>query len=181
LGRPFKPPVVFNLASQDWLCIADGSRQGEAQKFFAPNADLAAWTPVSVPHDQKPAVGQTAEPWKSVGPAWFRKSFTLPAAQSGREMTLVFWVDAEESAFVWINGHEMVHSATPRRGFSRLREYVVPAGVLREKNVLAIEVINAFGLGGLPRGPLQLDARGASPYYHQDYDADDNPFLWFPW
>jgi beta-galactosidase len=181
LGVPFKSPAVFDLAGQDWLCIADGSRQGEAKKFFAQSADLTAWTPASVPHDLKPAAGQTATPWKSPGPAWFRKSFTLPAAQSGKEMTLALWVDAEESVFVWINGHELVRCAEPRQGFSRLREYVVPAGLLREKNVLAIEVINVFGLGGLPRGPLQLDARDASPYYHPDYDADDNPFHWFPW
>jgi hypothetical protein len=62
-----------------------------------------------------------------------------------------------------------------------LREYVVPAGVLRAEDVLTIEVINVFGVGGLPRGPLRLDVRGASPYYHPDYDVDDNPFLWFPW
>jgi hypothetical protein len=94
---------------------------------------------------------------------------------------LVLWVDAEESVFAWINGHELIRCAEPRQGFSRLREYVVPAGVLQATNVLAIEVINAFGLGGLPRGPLRLDARGVSPYYHPDYDADDNPFLWYPW
>ncbi len=181
LGVPFKPPAVFDLAGRDWLCIADGSRQGEARKFFAESVDLTAWTPASVPHDLKPAVGQTAAPWKSPGPAWLRKSFMLPAAQVGKEMALVLWVDAEESAFVWIDGHELVRCAEPRQGFSRLREYLVPAGLLREKNVLAIEVINVFGLGGLPRGPLRLDARDASPYYHPDYDADDNPFHWFPW
>jgi len=91
------------------------------------------------------------------------------------------WVDAEESAYVWVNGKELVRYSEPRQGFSRLREYVVPAGTLREQNVLVIEVINLFGVGGLPRGPLQLEARGASPYYHPDYDADDNPFLWYPW
>ena len=163
------------------MCIADGARQGEAKKFFALSADLTAWTPASVPHDLKPAAGQTATPWKSPGPTWFRKSFMLPAAQAGKEMTLVLWVDGEESAFVWINGHELVRCAAPRQGFSRLREYVVRAGVLREKNVLAIEVINVFGSGGLPRGPLRLEARGASSCYHPDYDADDNSFLWFPW
>jgi len=76
----------------------------------APSADLTAWTPATVPRDLKPAAGQTATPWKSPGPAWFRKSFTLPAAQSGQEMTLVLWVDAEESAFAWINGHELVEN-----------------------------------------------------------------------
>jgi beta-galactosidase len=181
LAVPFQPPATFDLAGQDWLCIADGSRQGETKKFFAPDADLALWTPASVPHDLKPAAGQTVQPWKSAGSAWFRKGFTLPAAQAGKELTLVLWVDAEESVFAWINGRELVRSAQPRRGFSRLREYIVPAGLLREKNVLAIEVINAFGLGGLPHGPLRLEARQSSPYYHSDYDADDNPFLWYPW
>jgi beta-galactosidase len=181
LSVPFKAPATFDLAGQDWLCIADGSKQGEAKKFFAQSADLTAWTPASVPQDLKPAAGQTVQPWKSTGSTWFRKSFTLPAEQSGKELTLVLWVDAEESVFVWINGHELVRCAEPRQGFSRLREYVVPAGVLRAEDVLAIEVINVFGVGGLPRGPLRLDVRGASPYYHPDYDADDNPFLWFPW
>jgi hypothetical protein len=26
---------------------------------------------------------------------------------------------------------------------------------------------------------LRLEARDAGPYYHPDYDADDNPFLWY--
>ena len=108
LSVPFQSAGRLRPGRPDWLCIADGSRQGEAKKFFAPSADLTAWTPASVPHDLKPAAGQTAQPWKSAGPAWFRKSFTLPAAQSGKEMTLALWVDAEESAFVWINGHELV-------------------------------------------------------------------------
>jgi hypothetical protein len=181
LGVPFKSPVEFDLAGRDWLCIGDSSKQGEANKFFAQDADLTAWTPASVPNDLKPAAGQKAKPWRSVGAAWFRKSFTLPAAQSGKEMTLVLWVDAEESAFLWMNGHELVRCAEPRLGFSRLREYVVPAHTLREKNVLAIEVVNVFGPGGLPHGPLRLDACGASPYYYPDYDSDDNPFHWFPW
>jgi beta-galactosidase len=181
LSVPFQSLAAVELAGRNWLCIADGAKQGEAKQFFAPNADLSGWTPASVPQDLKPAAGQTAQPWKSAGPAWFRKDFTLPTVPSGNEMILALWVDAEEAVFVWINGRELVRCSAPRQGFGRLREYVVPTGVLREQNLLAIEVVNMFGVGGLPHGPVRLEARGASPYYHPDQDADDNPFLWYPW
>jgi hypothetical protein len=175
-------PESIDLASPDqWLGRHDPAHDGERRELFRAEADLSEWIVQPVPHDAAPAGRQVERLWSQPGSLWLRRSFAVPPGGVGQPATLVLRLDAEEVAFVWINGREIVHCDEPREGRGRIREYYLPPDLLAPQNVLTIRVHNFFGSGGLPRGPLRLDFRPPSPLYHHDRDADDNPFRWFPW
>ncbi|HEX6558070.1 MAG TPA: glycoside hydrolase family 3 C-terminal domain-containing protein, partial [Longimicrobiales bacterium] len=89
------------------------------------------------------------------GVAWYRTSFMLSAAEAGQPARLSLGpIDDDE--ITWINGSEVGRTS----GYTRLRSYDIPAGVLRTgRNVLALRVADGGGGGG-PWGD-------ASQYYLQ--------------
>jgi beta-galactosidase len=78
-------------------------------KFSKPDFDDSAWRTLDVPHDwgiegpfMQDLAGSTGKlPWSGTG--WYRKKFTLPAADAGRRTYLEF-DGAMSYALVWCNG-----------------------------------------------------------------------------
>ncbi|GAB4018639.1 glycoside hydrolase family 95 protein [Spirosoma koreense] len=162
--------------------------------------DDSSWKTMAVP---------TAEGWEKAGPrqaglegldgaVWFRTSFDLPQAWSGKDVVLDMGRIRDQD-FTYLNG-ELIGTS---EGITKNRRYKISAAKLHVgKNQLAIQVINLFDKGGFigvktsqptfvvyPDGqqptdgvPLnqpfrywvQDDAPPASPHYQADYQPFGN-------
>lgn len=88
---------------------------GEAQGAESPSFDDAKWRKLDVPHDwsielpydsKMPGGGGVG--YLPGGIGWYRKSFTLPESDKGKEIAIDFdgvYMDSQ----VWINGHLLGH------------------------------------------------------------------------
>jgi len=98
--------------------------------------------------------------WKSrVGAAWFRRRFTLTAAQAkkGATFSLGVFDDMDQT---WVNGVPVGGTSD----WAAQRVYAVPPGVLRPGvNEIVIYVLNTYGPGGFagPAEKVHLDIAGA--------------------
>jgi len=88
----------------------EGKEPGTDVPYTQPGFDDNGWRGVNLPHDwgvegpfKQEYPGETGKlPWWGVG--WYRKHFTVPAADQGRQVSLE--VDgAMAYATVWLNGH----------------------------------------------------------------------------
>lgn len=79
------------------------------------------------------------------GVVWLRKSFTVTAADAGKEATLELAM-IDDSDETYVNGVR----AGSTRGYSEKRIYRIPAGILKEgNNVVAVRVEDTGGGGGI--------------------------------
>ena len=84
---------------------------GEAQGAESPSFDDAKWRKLDVPHDwsiEQPydpkMLGGSSVGYLPGGIGWYRKAFTLPESDKGKEIAIDFdgvYMDSQ----VWINGH----------------------------------------------------------------------------
>jgi beta-galactosidase len=109
-----------------------------------PGFDDAAWRKLDLPHDwgiegpfNQAYPGETGKlPWWGVG--WYRKHFTLPAADAGRRVYLD--IDGAMShAVVWVNGHYV--GGWPY-GYASWRVDLTPYAKPGGDNVVAIRLDN---------------------------------------
>ncbi|WP_075796247.1 beta-galactosidase GalB [Massilia putida] len=109
-----------------------------------PGFDDAAWRKLDLPHDwgiegpfKQAYPGETGKlPWWGVG--WYRKHFTLPAADAGRRVYLD--IDGAMShAAVWVNGHYV--GGWPY-GYASWRVDLTPYAKPGGDNVVAIRLDN---------------------------------------
>lgn len=131
--------------------------KGEVADAQNPTFDDSQWRTLDLPHDwsiedlpnQKEGeiVGPFDKNSKGVfftgfvqgGTGWYRKSFTVPESDQGKDFSIYFdgvYMETE----VWLNGHllgEHKHGYTPF--YFSLNEYLNPAG---QENVLAVLVKN---------------------------------------
>jgi len=112
-------------------------------EYSTPGFDDSAWPVMELPGY-----------WESNGLpgfdgiVWFRKEFDLPAAFKGKDLVIHLGaIDDMDATFV--NGIKV--GAILKSGFYSLsREYIIPAKILKkEKNVIAVEVIDLTGGGGI--------------------------------
>ena len=105
--------------------------------------DDRSWKTMAVP---------TADGWEKAEPGlagldgavWFRTSFNLPQAWTGKDVLLDMGRIRDQD-FTYLNG-ELIGSD---EGITKNRRYKIPAAKLRVgKNQLAIQVINLFDKGG---------------------------------
>ena len=121
-----------------------GAAPGENLAWVRPDFDDRGWRLLDLPHDwgvESPFIqdlpGETGKlPWWGV--AWYRKSFELPASDSGKRIFLD--VDGAMSyATVWLNGRFV--GGWPY-GYASWRLDLTPYIVAGGKNVLVIRVDN---------------------------------------
>lgn len=97
------------------------------------------------------------------GIAYYRKRFVVPAALQGKELYLVLG-KIDDFDKVYLNGEliarveelEQYSRFRRDRAYSLLRIYKIPDGVLRNKNLISIEVNDTYGMGGIYEGPVGL-------------------------
>jgi beta-galactosidase len=138
------------LFDRDWRF-----QHGDAPGADAPGFDDSGWRQLNLPHDWmiEGVKGAKAEdmdgPFDKGSPAgaggayldggvgWYRKTFTLPAADEGKEVTLLF-DGAYMNADVWLNGQ---HLGTHPYGFTSFYYDITPALKYgADTNVLAVRL-----------------------------------------
>src|SRR5438046_2110986 len=120
---------------------------GDLSGAEAPGFDDSGWRTLDLPHDwsiegefseSNPAgVGGGALPG---GIGWYRKTFTVPSANSGR-LTFVDFDGVYRNSEVWINGHSL---GKRPYGYSSFRHELTPyLHVGAAPNVIAVRVDNS--------------------------------------
>jgi sialate O-acetylesterase len=124
-----------------------------AAEWMKPDIDDGDWKTVAVPRE-----------WGSTelggfdGEAWFRTTFEVPAAWSGKDLTLSLG-PIDDMDITWVNGREVGRTMTAGN-WQTPRVYKVPADCLRRgANVLAVRVLDTQGGGGLTGEPAQVHVR----------------------
>jgi len=114
--------------------------EGVAKGWLKAKADDAGWPTMTLPTFWEAAGYESVD-----GVFYFRRQFTLTAAQAAGEATLYLGAIDDGDVTV-INGNEV--GATPN-AYSEPRVYEIPSGVLRAgENTLAIRVSDGGGGGG---------------------------------
>jgi sialate O-acetylesterase len=86
------------------------------------------------------------------GTVWFRRTFELTSAQTGKDLALHLGpIDDRDTT--WVNGVRVGGDAH----FDRNRDYTIPSSALHEgTNVIAIRVLDTGGAGGVDGKPEQM-------------------------
>ena len=122
----------------------------EARTFANADLNTSQWQSMNVPTDWEWGGLPTLD-----GTVWFRREVMLPETGPIKNMTLnIGSVDDDDSTYV--NG-QFVGST---KGL-RARAYALPEGLLKPgRNVIAVQVIDRGGVGGLMGQPEQLRLSG---------------------
>jgi beta-galactosidase len=121
---------------------ADGTSIPEPQGIEQPGFDDVSWRKLDLPHDwaiegpfRIDLSGETGKlPFKGIG--WYRKSFTLPAEDQGKQVFVDF-DGAMAYAEVWLNGN---YVGTWPYGYSSFRMNLTPFIKFGEANVMAVRL-----------------------------------------
>ena len=136
-SRP-QPPRERLPFDHDWRFL-----QGDPGGAEATDYDAAAWRTIDVPHDwsiegkmdpKSPAGGSGG--FFPGGIGWYRRSFTAPAAWSGKRVTVEF-EGVYMNATVYLNGHEL---GTHPYGYTSFFFDLTPHLQSGTNNVLAVRV-----------------------------------------
>lgn len=145
-GHPFDPKLDFNNGLGYFSYLA---KTGYGDGAAAANFDDRAWRQLDLPHDwavEQPfsekasfshgfkAIGR---PFPNASVGWYRKSFTVPATDLGRRLSLEF-DGVFRNSIVWVNGHYL---GTEPSGYSSFQydisDYLNYDG---KPNVIAVRV-----------------------------------------
>ena len=121
---------------------ADASRIEEPKNLESVKFNDNNWEKLSLPHDwaitgpfRIELEGATGKlPWKGVG--WYRKHFTLPAADAGKQIFVDF-DGAMANAKIWLNGK---YVGTWPYGYNSFRMDLTPYIKAGHENVLAVRL-----------------------------------------
>ena len=121
---------------------ADASRIEEPKNLEGVKFNDNDWKKLSLPHDwavtgpfRIELEGATGKlPWKGVG--WYRKHFTLPAADAGKQIFVDF-DGAMANAKIWLNGK---YVGTWPYGYNSFRMDLTPYIKVGQENILAVRL-----------------------------------------
>jgi sialate O-acetylesterase len=123
-----------------WQNAISNEDPGIVNKWYLNDANVTDWKKMKIPQTWEGAGLPALD-----GVVWFRKEFTLNAADAGKE-ALISLGPIDDSDETYLNGVKIGQT----NQYNALREYKVPAGTLKEgKNVISIKVIDTGGGGGL--------------------------------
>jgi sialate O-acetylesterase len=123
------------------------------------------------------------------GIAFYRKRFLLPASLQGKELYLVLG-KIDDFDKVYLNGEligrveelEQYSRFRRDRAYSLMRIYKIQAGLLRNKNLVSVEVNDTYGMGGIYEGPVGIVTRDAALKIggkHRENNFSDRSFsIW---
>jgi len=97
------------------------------------------------------------------GTAFYRKRFLVSTSLLGKELYLVVG-KIDDFDKVYLNGEligrveelEQYSRFRRDRSYTLMRIYKIPAGLLRNKNVVSVEVNDTYGAGGIYEGPVGI-------------------------
>ena len=118
--------------------LADGTNEGRAKGWAAPDFDDSGWRDVSTGFTLEKACQA-----RTGGIYWVRKAVELPAASAGKGFTLQLAYLAEEYDTVYFNGEQVGSiGKKPPLFYSAPRSYQVPGRLVRAgRNVIAARFV----------------------------------------
>ncbi len=135
------------LFDDNWLFSrfglqADGTSISEPENLQIPEANDASWRKLDLPHDwaiegpfRIELKGETGKlPYQGIG--WYRKHFTVPAEDAGKQLFLDF-DGAMANAQVWLNGK---YVGTWPYGYNSFRMDLTPFLKFGEENMVAVRL-----------------------------------------
>jgi len=132
-------PKAYPRQLAEWYRTNDPGSAAQPA-WSGESLDTTLWKPMKLP-----TYWQHADLPGFNGMVWFRKEINLPDAWQGKSARLhLDTIDDQDTT--WVNGVEVGGMTS----FADVRNYVVPAGVLKPgRNVIAIRVLDTGGLGGI--------------------------------
>ena len=120
----------------------DGTRVEEPKNLESTNQKDASWQKLNLPHDwaiagpfRSDITGETGKlPWRGIG--WYRKHFTVPAADKGKQIFVDF-DGAMANAKIWLNGQ---YVGTWPYGYSSFRMDLTPYIKAGQENIIAVRL-----------------------------------------
>ena len=120
----------------------DGTRLEEPKDLENTNQKDASWQKLNLPHDwaiagpfRSDITGETGKlPWRGIG--WYRKHFTVPAADKGKQIFVDF-DGAMANAKIWLNGQ---YVGTWPYGYSSFRMDLTPYIKPGQENIIAVRL-----------------------------------------
>jgi beta-galactosidase len=113
--------------------------KGDVAGAQAPTFNDSAWASVSTPHTWNATDGSDGGNNYYRGIGWYRRHYTVPAADTGKQLYLQF-AGANQVADVWVNGTYLGQHAG---GYARFRFNATSAFHAGQDNVIAVKVNNA--------------------------------------
>ncbi|MGD0125311.1 MAG: glycoside hydrolase family 2 TIM barrel-domain containing protein [Terriglobia bacterium] len=144
-GVPDGPVTIKHPLDGEWHFRLDPKNEGEAQGWRLPSASREGWSTVTVPHTWQ----ISEESAGYLGVAWYRRSFDVPEAWSGKAIRLEFEA-VYHSATVWVNGQPVGNHL--RKGYTSFTVDITAAVVSGRTNLVTVKVDNSFDQNMLPRG-----------------------------
>jgi beta-galactosidase len=148
LASAVAPPLLAQGASPRQRLLMDyGWRftTGDATGAAAAAFDDASWRSVDLPHDwsiegpyDSAATTTGRGGYLPTGIGWYRRTFTVPRAWRGREVTVAF-DGVYQNSDVWINGHHLGHRPNGYVSF----HYDLTPYLVQGENVVAVRVDNS--------------------------------------
>ncbi len=146
---PISPQIAPQTCAESlngvWLFKLDPGKEGEAQRWYRPDARGEGWSEVTVPHTWQ----LSAQSEAYLGNAWYRRTFDAPGDWRDKVVRIRFEA-AYHSAKVWLNGKPV--GAHIGKGYTA---FVVDASsALRwgASNEVVVSVDNSLNERMLPRG-----------------------------
>ena len=131
-----------------------GFEQGLAKASY----DDAAWKAMQIPNNWE----NTAKEMRGLdGVVWFRKTVTVPADWSGKELSLKVG-KVDDVDVTYFNGEKVGEMGRDSKKFNVQRDYTVPGKLVKAgKNTIAVRVTDSSGGGGIWNGTLSVSRKDA--------------------
>ncbi|MXV14560.1 glycoside hydrolase family 2 protein [Hufsiella ginkgonis] len=171
------------LLGQGWKMQSAVTDPASAEAISKENYDVRSWYPVSVPttiiggllankvYDFDPFMGRNferlADP-KLDRPWWFRREFTLPASENGKQVVLTLH-GINYKANIWLNGIKIADSTETKGPFRIIKLNITKQIKNNGVNVLAAEILRPFN-PNKSNGDLAIDYADWI-HYSPDYNG----------
>ena len=132
--------VTLDLGGE-WRFALDPSRQGEADRWFAPDLDDRRWDRVDVPH-----CWPLDPRYQYTGSAWYRRTFPPSGSLEPRHARIEFGA-VFARARVWLNGTWL---GAHEGGYTPFGFDVASVLLSDKPNVLSVEVDNSWSTKTMP-------------------------------
>jgi exo-1,4-beta-D-glucosaminidase len=165
------------ILKDDWKMQSALTDASPADKISKENFNTQSWYKVSVPttliagllenkaYNFDPFMGRNLQKLKDVKldrPWWFRREFTLPAAENGKNVVLRLH-GINYKANVWLNGVKIADSTKVKGTFRIIQLDVTNRINYTGNNTLAIEIVRPFN-PNKEEGDLAIDYADWIPY-----------------
>ncbi|RXF69658.1 sialate O-acetylesterase [Arcticibacter tournemirensis] len=148
--------VKYQAALKVWTAALNAKDQGyEGGKaiWAAAGQNISDWQTMTLP-----ATWESAGLGEFDGIVWFRKTFTVPAAWAGKDLTLSLG-PIDDNDYTFFNGIEIGKT----EGWDKPRTYTVPGNLVKEgENSVTVRVYDGSGNGGIYGEAKKVFVKNAS-------------------